>query len=255
MIRGFLRVVGLTLALGLSSTVQAHELIVKPEAMTVQTGAELRVAVVSTHVFMISQELEAAKNVKVGFYADGKRADIAVRPNDKTLTYDGTLTAPTSGTFIITGARLPQIWATTSEGLKQVTGRTPGASDPYQIENFAKALVNVTAADNGFSTVIGDALEIEPLTNPASIRPGDEMTVKVLFRGKPLATNIYATYDGFSKEKDTYAYYTEGQTDGTAKVKFTHTGLWMVRVQHAVPEQTADYARYVARAVLLFEIK
>ena len=37
-----------------------------------------------------------------------------------------------------------------------------------------------------------------------------------------------------------------------AKVKITHPGLWMVRVQHSAPERTDDYDRYVARAVLMF---
>jgi uncharacterized GH25 family protein len=255
MIRGFCGVIALTVVVGGPGKAQAHELIVKPAAMTVQAGTGLQVAVLSTHVFLISQELEAAKDVKAGYYADGKRTDIAVKPNDETLAYEGKVAAPSSATFIVTGARLPQIWATTSEGLKQATRKTQGASDPYKIEKFAKALVNVTPADNGFSTAIGDTLEIVPLTNPATVRPGDELTVKVLFKDQPLATNIYATYDGFSQEENTYAYYTEGHKDGTAKVKISHPGLWMVRVQHTAPEQTEDYDRYVARAVLLFEVK
>ena len=205
----------------MSDAAYAHEFIAKPGAMAVQAGAELQVAGLSSHVFLISQELEAQQDVKVGFYADGKRTDIAVKPNEKTLAYDGTVTAPTSATFIVTGARLPQIWATTPEGLKQMTRKTAGASNPYKIEKFSKALVNVTPADDGFSTVIGDTLEIVPVTNPAMVRPGDEMTVKVLFKGQPLTTNVYATYDGFSKEENTYAYYTEGHRDGTAKLKIT----------------------------------
>ena len=40
------------------------------------------------------------------------------------------------------------------------------------------------------------------------------MTVRVLFKGQPLTTNVYATYDGFSTEENTYAYYTEGHKDG-----------------------------------------
>ena len=65
------------------------------------------------------RSFEAPKDVKVGYYVDGKRTDIAVKPNDKTLAYDGALTAPSSATFIVTGARLPQIWATTPEGLNR----------------------------------------------------------------------------------------------------------------------------------------
>jgi uncharacterized GH25 family protein len=255
MVRRFWRGIALTVALGVSGTAHAHEFIAKPAAMTVQAGAELQVAGLSSHVFLISEELEAPKDVKVGYYVDGKRNDIAVKPNEKTLAYEGTVTAPSNATFIVTGARLPQIWATTSEGLKQVTRKIAGASNLYKIEKFSKALVNVTPADNGFSTVIGDTLEIVPVTNPATVRPGDELTVRVLFKGQPLTTNVYATYDGFLKEQNTYAYYTEGHKDGTAKVKITQPGIWMVRVQHTTPERTEDYDRFVARAVLLFEVK
>jgi uncharacterized GH25 family protein len=106
-----------------------------------------------------------------------------------------------------------------------VTKKGAAASNPYRIEKFAKALVNVTPTDNGFSTAIGDTLEIVPLTNPATVKPGDELTVRVLFKGQPPPTNVYATYDEFSTEENTYAYYTEGHKDGRAKVKITQPGI------------------------------
>jgi hypothetical protein len=46
--------------------------------------------------------LTTLEDVKVGLYVDGTRTDIAVKPNDQTLAYDGTVTAPSSATFIIT---------------------------------------------------------------------------------------------------------------------------------------------------------
>ena len=255
MTRSFRKAVALAAVVGLAGTAHSHEFVAKPAAMTVPAGAELQVAGLSTHVFLISQELEAQKDVKVGYYVDGKRTDIAVKPNDKTLAYDGALTAPSA---LPSSSRARASSANLGHDprrVKQVTRKTTSASNPYKIEKFSKALVNVTPADNGFSTIIGDTLEIVPVTNPATVRPGDEMTVRVLFKGQPLSTNVYATYDRFSKEENTYAYYTEGHKDGTAKVKITQAGIWMVRVQHAAPEHTEDYDRYVARAVLLFEVK
>ena len=71
MMRGFWRALALMVAAGVSSTAHAHEFIAKPGAMTVPAGAELQVAGLSSHIFLISQELEAPKDVKVGFYADG----------------------------------------------------------------------------------------------------------------------------------------------------------------------------------------
>jgi len=114
MMCGFWRAIALMVVASVSGAAHAHEFIAKPGAMTVQAGAELKIAGLSSHVFLISQELEAAKDVKVGFYADGKRTDIAVKPNEETLAYDGIMTAPSSAAFSGTGARLPQIWATTS---------------------------------------------------------------------------------------------------------------------------------------------
>ncbi|MCY7307010.1 MAG: hypothetical protein LH632_12855 [Rhodoferax sp.] len=49
--------------------------------------------------------------------------------------------------------------------------------------------------------------------------------------------------------------FTEGLSDGTAKIKLKKPGLWMVRVEHSTPEVTADYARYVGRSVLVFNVK
>ena len=61
MMRGFWRAIALMVAAGVPGTPYAHEFIAKPGAMTVQAGAELQVAGLSSHVFLISRELEAPK--------------------------------------------------------------------------------------------------------------------------------------------------------------------------------------------------
>lgn len=111
----FWRAIALMVAAGVSGMAHAHEFIAKPGAMTVQAGAELQIAGLSSHVFLISQELEAPEDVKVGFYADGKRTDIAIKPNEKTLADDGTVIAlrapPLSsrvGVFRKSGRRPPK---------------------------------------------------------------------------------------------------------------------------------------------------
>ena len=70
--------------------------------------------------------------------------------------------------------------------------KSHGATNARKIEKFSKALVNVKSDDNGFATVVGDALEIIPMTNPAIAKVGDEITVKVVYKGQPLTTNVYA---------------------------------------------------------------
>ncbi|QTA92589.1 DUF4198 domain-containing protein [Desulfonema magnum] len=84
--------------------------------------------------------------------------------------------------------------------------------------------------------------------------PKSVIISKILFDGKPLSTNVYATFDGFTENPNTYAYFTETDEQGTAKVKITHPGTWMLRVQHEINDATENYDKHVMRAVFVFGI-
>jgi uncharacterized GH25 family protein len=238
----------------LSAVGSAHELIVKPTLMSASAGAQLDFAVLSSHVFITSQELEAPQDIQAGYAFDGKRIQVQVRPDEGSLSYVGTAKSPTDKPFFLTATRHPQIWATTAEGGKQATKKTPGATNAYKIDKFEKTLINAAPGALGFDAVLGDPLEIVLTSNPATAKVGDVIGVQVLADGKPLATTVNATYDGFSKKMDTYAYTTQSKADGTAVVTITHPGLWMVRVQNTLPEVTDLYDRHVTRAVIVFAI-
>ena len=53
---------------------------------------------------------------------------------------------------------------------------------------------------------------------------------------------------------NTYTYFTETDGSGIAKVRITHPGTWMVRVQHKVAVPTPDYDQHVMRAILVFGV-
>ncbi len=235
---------------------QAHEFIVKPGATEIASGATFPVTVLSSHVFMQSEELEPAKVVAVFVVSGGKRTPVTLAPDEATFTYAGSVTAPSSSGFIIAGSRLPQIWSLTPEGLKQGTpAELPGARRPLKIEKFSKTLVNLSAADETWKQTLGDRLEVVPMANPAMVKPGQDLRVQILFDGKPLSTRVYATYDGFTDTPNSYAYFTETADDGTAKIRITQPGLWMVRVEQRMDEKATDHEQYMARAVTVFQVK
>ena len=237
------------------SYASAHELFIKPTVISAAAGTPLPLSVVSSHVFMRSQELEAPEDVRAAMVVDGKRTDIPLKADEGSLSYVATVNSPTDKAFFLAATRMPQVWATTPKGTAPATKKTPGAIDAFKIDKFAKTLINDTPDARGFDAVLGDPLEIVPTTNPASARVGDEISIKVLRSGQPLSTLVQATYDGFSTKEDTYAYSTQSKADGTAVVKVTQPGLWMVRVQSSVPEATEEYDRHVTRAVLVFSVK
>ena len=116
----------------------AHELIVKPAAMSVAAGSQLGFAVLSSHVFITSQELEVPDDLRAGMVIDGRRTEIQLRPDDGSLSYLGNVDAPTGKPFFLVATRLPQLWATTAKGVVRATNKTPGASNAFKIDKFAK---------------------------------------------------------------------------------------------------------------------
>ncbi|MBC7800537.1 MAG: DUF4198 domain-containing protein [Gemmatimonadaceae bacterium] len=243
-------------ALLLAPSAHAHEFIVKPGVVRAEAGTPVPFSVVSSHVFMAGEELEDAEDVSVAVLHDNKRQSLPLVRKDAMLTYDGQVAAPTSGTFMLVGTRLAQTWSLTPDGLKRGTPATlPGATSPMKIEKFSKTLINLSPSDQGYAAIAGDRLEIVPTSNPATLKPGQDLNVRILFDGKPLSTRVYASYDGFTDNKNTYAYLTETADDGTARVRATVPGLWMVRVEQRMNERAAGHERYMARAVLVFEVK
>lgn len=122
-------------------------------------------------------------------------------------------------------------------------------------ESTSKALINLAPGAPGFGTISGDRLEVVPLTNPAEVKVGDEMPLQLLFDGKPLSARVFATYDGFSTREGTFAATTVAEKDGSAHVKITAPGLWVVKVSHTHVESAATHGRYSANANVVFQVK
>jgi uncharacterized GH25 family protein len=139
----------------------------------------------------------------------------------------------------------------TKKGLKNVIACT------YS-EKYAKAVVNAGEAGGSiFSKVLGQDLEIVPLKDPGTLGQGDYLPIKVLLKGKPLSSGqVFATYVGFSTEKNTFAYATKTDKNGIAKIKMLQSGVWMIKISHAehYPDPM-ECDQYKFGSTLTFEIR
>ena len=235
----------------------AHEFIIKPVQLDTEKGHVLPFSVVSAHVFMVSEEMEPLENTTVQLVSAGRVSDIKLHPNESLMTLDGQVKPAAEGTAIIAGHRKGVIWTHTTQGWKQQSKKgLKGVIKSGKYEKFCKTLVTVGKPDGSYADTVGHRLEIVPLSDPSKARVGDEIEFRTLFDGKPVSVeNMLATYDGFSANPNTYAYFTEPYGEGLTKVKITAPGTWMVRVQHKDNTATADYDSHVMRAVLVFEVK
>jgi uncharacterized GH25 family protein len=236
------------------ATAQAHEFIVTPSTFSAKAGETVGATVYSTHTFIKGEELEDAGITKAFIVQDSKRTPIALQGDTAKLVYTGTAPAPTDKAFIVSGLRTPILLATTPEGAKRGSRKDfPNARLVRSIEKFSKAIIN--ADDEIWKTPIGDRLEIMLKTSPAAIKVGDEVPVQVLYDGKPILTRLYATYDGFSRRGMAFAFYAEMEEADTGYVKITHPGTWIIRAEHIDDTRTDEIDRYIARAVLVLDVK
>lgn len=224
----------------------AHEFIIKPAALRVNVGDKVPFSVLSTHVFMSGEELLAANTVKASLVEGNKSVDLPLKENNILQTLDGTAIVQAKGTAVIAGHLL--------EPIENVTAQDTGRSQRARFEKFSKSLIVVESSDRNYEKVLGHRLEIIPTNDPTTARIGDELVFRILFDGKPFQTNVFATYDGFSRYYNTYAYATESR-DGLARVKITHPGAWLVRVERRMAVAEKDYDLHVLKAVLVFPVE
>jgi uncharacterized GH25 family protein len=227
--------------------VGAHEFIVKPAQLHVESGAKLPFNILATHVFMVSEEVEPVNTVKAWLIEGDKSTPVELKENHTLETLDGVVIVNRKGTAMLVSQLQEPIETTKAEG--------SGRSQRIKREKFSKALVTVTTNDESYKKALGHKLEIVPVSNMTMARAGEDLSFKILLDGKPLKGQVYATYDGFSRRYMTFAYATESLDDGVAHVKVTSPGVWMVRVEKRLEANHKDYDLLSLKATLVFSVQ
>lgn len=133
----------------------------------------------------------------------------------------------------------------------------PGAIDCRFSEKHAKALFTAGGPDGtAYGKVLGLPVELVPVQDPATLKAGDVLEVKVLMGGKPVSTVVYGTYAGFSADKGTFAYATSTSKEGIARVKLLKSGTWLLLAKQDEPYRdpaTCDKQAYAGS--LTFQVK
>lgn len=119
-----------------------------------------------------------------------------------------------------------------------------------------KGVVAVGAGKGAVDRVVGHPLEIIPLANPAHLKVGDTLPVRVLFKGKPYSGEIAALYHTLAEKKETPADSFTTNADGWGSLRIASPGVWLLKSQHELPfarPEECDVESYVA--TLTFTIK
>lgn len=79
----------------------AHEFIIKPAQLQVESGAKLPFSIMATHFFFASEEVEPVDTVKAWLVEGDKSAPVAVKENHILQTLDGVAKLDRKGTSLL----------------------------------------------------------------------------------------------------------------------------------------------------------
>ncbi len=217
-------------------------------------GQPARLTVAFGHSFPSDQGVEQAKLLAPTLR--GPQGVVALKAGDKQDWLGAAPLAP--GSYVATAGLKPTWFSKTPEGYQDLPkDQTPGAISCVRSVKYAKALINLGGKPGEIPQPLGQTLEIVPLADPAGLKAGGELPVRVLFEGKPLAgAQVLATFASFSQASDTYAFAARAGKDGKALVKLWHPGHWLILVKHEYPyANPAECDKFMHSATLTFRLQ
>jgi uncharacterized GH25 family protein len=119
---------------------------------------------------------------------------------------------------------------------------------------YAKAYLVCDQPDKGYSVPVGHEIEFVPEADPRGLQAGSTLTVRVLFRGKPLPdAQVQKAWAAGAKPGHAVA----GRTDrnGRLSVPIESDGKWRLHVVHMEPARDSSKADWESFwASLTFEV-
>jgi uncharacterized GH25 family protein len=142
------------------------------------------------------------------------------------------------------------------EGLERIVAERAkkgqsGAQGRERFSRCAKALLQskgtkADASKGVFDTPLGFTLELVPRKNPYALRPGGELSLAVLFRGKAIANVLVVATSKDDPEKTVSA---RTDANGLVTLRLAHPGFWLVKAVHmesAPPDTGVDWESWWA---------
>lgn len=98
-------------------------------------------------------------------------------------------------------------------------------------KQYAKTYVRSGESDGMYQARVGLPLELVPMQDPTTLKPGDVLTLKVFRDGSRYSGKGFwnATYSGYSTESEDMYHPGEDVTGDTIKVSLDQPGKWFIR--------------------------
>ena len=248
-------ILGVTLSNG-----WAHDYWIMPQTFQPKQGAVLEVKFTSSHKYFDNQEVPDITKFRLFLVTpQGGTIPLAYsRVESKAALAKIPISG--QGTYIIGATSTkPEYWCQTTNGWER--GKRAEHVNVLKAGKYVKSVktfLSVGQASESFKKALGHTIEIVPQVNPSMLKPGQQLTVSVLFKGRPVGgIPVFGIYEGFkSKEHSDRPVQTQTDANGIASVKVDRSGIWIVFAKYELDtpgEKEVDYANY--RPYIMFEVQ
>jgi nickel transport protein len=137
-------------------------------------------------------------------------------------------------------------WIKTTDGWMNRSKR--GVTDYIEAGRYTEPVKTIFRWSKEFTRPVGTMIEIVPLRNPISLRPGERFPIKVLFEGAPVAGAVITSHGELTGLRTA--------KDGIAEVRIEERGLQVFAARHKVPlkgDPDADFQLF--QAYISFEVR
>ena len=263
----------------LAATATAHDFWLVPDAFQIAEGGPLEVRGQTSSRFPTSEAAVAVDRVSeariIGTAGEARITDLTHRGKSLLLRHRPSA----AGQYVISAALSWRSVRESSPGFRRYL-ELEGAPEALarvdrdgllrgrdsvtrRYAKYAKTLVQVgVGGGRAFSRVAGHPLEFVPLSDPASLRVGDTLTLRALFLGRPTADirahagAVEWPIDESAEPSAAGDRHFSSDATGTLRVPIARAGLWNVRTIHIVPSAPGSGADWDTHwATIVFHVR
>lgn len=257
----FLIIISIVLSSGclFFSNASAHFLTVNVDKYYPKVGEEVTISIGMEHQFPAKESCEVEKMEKMYLIGpDGKQIDLAMKPEgEKKLVAPVRIKFDKPGAYLVVAEKKKGFVSKTTDGYQQKSKKElQNVIKSYWSEGHAKAIIVVgKSSGDAYKKSINWRFQVFPSADPGKLKKGDSLNASVTLDGKPLDTEVQATFAGFSAEKNAFAQ--KVKTDkGSAKIELSSSGAWLIKANHSMPYSDPEEAdEYSFTSTVTFGIK
>lgn len=220
--------------------VEAHSLYIQSGRHRVSEGKKTPLFFAYGHHFPADDGVRFNKLGSIKVY--GPAGDVSeIKPRKETCLQSHMVEYDTSGIYVLAAETNPGHYTkwvdkqgrdrSSIKPMSMVKEKASQIIKSLYSKQYAKTYVRCGDSDGEFVGCVGLSLELVPVQNPTTLKPGDILTLKVFRKGKPYSGPGHwdATYGGYSTESEDLYHPGMDVTGNTISVSLEQSGKWFIR--------------------------